>query len=282
MNGSSTTHRPRRLLPTCILIDTQSSSCGDQRWVWKGMQAVVKKWCIECVACQVSKVTKHTVPTLWEIPVPSRGFTEVSLNIVGLLPPWQGFCYLLTMIDRNTRWLEVAELKDINATTVVAACVRTWVSRYGVPVTLVTDRGSQFTGELWSSMCIQLQISHQTTTAYHSKSNGFIEHFHHSLKAALQAKCQTAIWSAELPLILLGIQSAPRESDAVSSFERTFRVPLILPGEFWGFAETPNQEFLTEFQHSIEVNALPHTLLNWSISPAIPADLASRNLSLFE
>ena len=65
-------------------------------------------------------VTRHTVPELWEIPVPSRRFTEVNIDIVGPLPPWEGFRYLLTMIDRNTRWIEVTELNDIFTTTVVS------------------------------------------------------------------------------------------------------------------------------------------------------------------
>ena len=43
------------------------------RWVWKGRQSDVSKWCKECIPCQVAKVTKHTVPELREIPVPPGG-----------------------------------------------------------------------------------------------------------------------------------------------------------------------------------------------------------------
>ena len=131
---------------------------------------------------------------------------------MGPLPPSQGFRYLLAMIDRNTKWLEVTELDDVTASTVVSGFLRTWVSRYGVPVTVVTERGSQFTGELWSTMCKKLHISHRTTTSYHQESKGMIERVH--------------------------------------------RVPPILPGDFWGSAETPNQEFLTEFQRVIGASTL--------------------------
>ena len=85
------------------------------------MQTDVSKWCKECIQCQVSKVTRQSVPKLREIPVPSRRFTEVNLDIVGPLPPSQGFRYLLTMIDRNTRWIEVTELNDISAASVVSS-----------------------------------------------------------------------------------------------------------------------------------------------------------------
>ena len=63
-------------------------------------------WCKECIPCQVSKITRHMVPELREIPVPSRRFSEVNLDIGGPLPPSQWFCYLLTMIDCNTKWIE--------------------------------------------------------------------------------------------------------------------------------------------------------------------------------
>ena len=129
------------------------------------------------------------------------------------------------MIDRNMRWLEVTELDDVTASTVVSGFLRTWVSRYGVLVSMVTDRGIQFTGKLWSTMCMKLHISHRTMTSYHPESNGMIERVHRTLKASVRAKCQSASWMSELPLILLSLRSAPRESDAVSSFERTFRVP---------------------------------------------------------
>ena len=127
-----------------------------------GMQADISRWCKECIPCQVSKVTK-----LREIPMPSRQFTEVKHDIMGPLPR-----YLLMMIDRNTRWLEVTKLDDISVSAVVSGFLRTWVSRYGVPVTVVTDRGSQFTGELWSTMCKKLHSFHWTRMSYHPEIPG--------------------------------------------------------------------------------------------------------------
>ena len=115
-------------------------------------------------------------------------------------------------------------------------------------------------------MCKKLHIFHRTTMSYHPESNGIIERVHRNLKASLKAKCTSSSWTSELPLILLCLRSAPEESDAISSFKRTFRVPLILPGDFWGLAETPNHEFLTEFQRAIGASTLPRTLPNRSVA----------------
>ena len=87
--------------------------------------------------------------------------------------------------------MDITELDDVNASTVVLGFLRTWVLRYGVPVTVVTDRCCQFTGKLWSTMCKKLHISHRTTTSYHPESNRMIERVHRTLKASLRAKCQS-------------------------------------------------------------------------------------------
>ena len=246
-----------------------------RRWLWSRMQADISAWCKQCLQCQTSKVTRHTVPELQEIPIPTRRFTEVNVDIVGPLPPSQGYRYLLTMIDRNTRWVEVLELQDISSSTVVSGFLQAWISRFGVPVTVVTDRGCQFTGESSSTMCSQLHISHRTTTSYHPQNNGMIERIHRNLKSSLRAKCVSANWVSELPFILLGLRVAPCESDSISSFKRVYGVPPILPGEFWSGPETPNPEFLTKFQQALSFYSPPTSSPNRSVQPFLPADLVS-------
>ena len=95
------------------------------------------------------------------------------------------------------------------------------------------------------------------------------------MKASLRAKCKSSSETSELSLILLGIRSAPQESDAIWSFKRTIGVPPILPGNFRGSAETPNLEILTEIQRAIGASMSPRTLPNRSVILAVPDDLAS-------
>ena len=76
-------------------------------------------------------------------------------------------------------------------------------------------------------------------------------------------------------MILLGTCSALRETDAISSFERTFGIPPILSGDFWGHAETPNEDFLADFQNAIQ----PSTKPNRTETPSVPGDLYTCKLS---
>jgi transposase InsO family protein len=78
-----------------------------------------------------------------------------------------------------------------------------------VPETITSNRGPQFTSNLWFKLCEMLNISHRQTTAYYSKLNGAVERLHH-LKDAPRASAAMATWTEELPLVLLGLHTQPR------------------------------------------------------------------------
>jgi transposase InsO family protein len=139
--------------------------------------------------------------------------------------------YLLTIIDRTTRWLEATPLRTMDARTCADALVASWVSRYGVPSQITTDRGRQFTSEIWAVLCARLGISHITTMAYHPQANGMVERAHRQLKDALRAQLVGGDWPLHLPWVLFGLRAAPREDSAISSEELVLGAPLTLPGE---------------------------------------------------
>ena len=104
------------------------------RFVWKGMATDVGRWCKECQACQKAKITTQPSAPVQPIPVPSRRFTHIHVDLVGpLTASTEGFTHVMTIIDMTTRWMEVLPLASTTATACADAIVAGWISRLGVP-----------------------------------------------------------------------------------------------------------------------------------------------------
>lgn len=56
------------------------------RYFWPNLDKTVKQFCVECVACQQSKVQRHTKSAVQEFDLPSARFQTVHIDIVGPLP----------------------------------------------------------------------------------------------------------------------------------------------------------------------------------------------------
>ena len=160
--------------------------------------------------------------------MPDFRFTALHLDIVGPLPESEGHSYLLTVIDRFSRWLEAIPLVDITAKTCATALLRHWVARYGVPASIVTDRGRQFTSELWAELAQVLGISRRQTTSYHPQSNGLIERQHRILKDRLIARACASHKTSWMSL--LGMRTSIREDSGCSPSDLLYGSPLRLPG----------------------------------------------------
>ena len=218
------------------------------RFVWPKMSSEIGSWSRSCLQCQRSKINSHVKSSVPQISVPGRRFSHVHIDIVGPLPSSHGFSYLLTMIDRSTRWPEVVPLSSITAESCVRAFISTWISRFGVPDTLTSDRGSQFTSSIWTAVCRELGITVSRTTSYHPQANGMIERFHRSLKVALRARAAGSNWFQHLPLVLLGLRTVPKEDTGFCSAEAVYGSTLSVPGEFLSVPEFPPDSFLRKIQ----------------------------------
>lgn len=216
-----------------------------QRYIWPGMNKDVKLWARSCHRCQVSKVGRHTKTPVGSIPTSAR-FHTVHIDIVGPLPQSHGYRYLVTMIDRFTRWMEVVPVTSISAETVANAFVSSWVSRFGVPEVIISDQGTQFESTLWHILMQRLGIQRRRTTAYHPACNGAVERFHRSLKNAIRANCTNGSWYTYLPTILLGLRSSVNTS-GFSPAQLLYGEQLNIPGSFIEPPEftEPNSDYLS-------------------------------------
>ncbi|KAL3251712.1 hypothetical protein MRX96_000380 [Rhipicephalus microplus] len=105
------------------LFATESStpriSCRNPVYVWliassqggiNEPRIDVRRWTRACLKYQLTKVQCNTVSPLATFTPPDSGFSHVHLDLVGPLPSSQSSRYMLTCVDRFTRWPEALSL----------------------------------------------------------------------------------------------------------------------------------------------------------------------------
>ena len=105
----------------------------------------IKRSCKACIPCQQPKVGVHTKSPFQRFEPVSSKLAHVHVDIVGPLPLSKGFCYILTIVDRFTRWLKAIPLPDITAQSVVDTFLLHFVGCYEASETITADRGREFT-----------------------------------------------------------------------------------------------------------------------------------------
>ncbi|BHF71785.1 hypothetical protein SprV_0401484500 [Sparganum proliferum] len=229
-----------------------------ERFVWPGLNKDVKAWTRSCLCCQRNKVQRHNKSPSGTFPSPDAQFNHVHLDVVGPLPPSNGYTHLLTCVDRYTRWPEAIPLPNVQAETIVKAFVSHWVAIFGAPSMITTDRGAQFESTLFQTLLNFLGCTRIRTKAYHPAANGMVERFHRQLKTALRAAEDPENWSDNVPVALLGIRAALKSDLDCSAAELVFGTTLRLPGEMVtptsrGAEETPENfvHRLRQFMRSL-------------------------------
>lgn len=220
-----------------------------KKFIWHGITKDAKLWASHCLACQRSKVHRHTESGVGTFEQPRRRFGHIHVDIVGPLPPSEGHRYLFTIIDRSTRWPEAVAMKDATTESCVVSLLSQWISRFGLPDDITSDRGSTFTSQLWTSLARLLGTTVHHTTSYNPESNGMVERFHRTLKAALMSRCTSPDWFSQLPWVMLGLRTTPKEGMDVSSAEMVYGDPLQVPADF--FPPTSSHEDLDRLRQTV-------------------------------
>ena len=181
-------------------------------------------------------------------------------------------------MDRFTRWCDAIPLQQSDALSVTKALLRHWISRFGVPTTITTDRGQQFESRLLKSLFQLLGTSRIRTTAYHPAANGMVERFHRQLKDSLRATENVSTWFDALPLILLHLRTTLKPILGCSPAQLVYGTTLRIPGEFLHTSPTVTSApvYVQELQllmQALQPPSVDHHLSTASSTGYVPSAL---------
>ena len=154
--------------------------------------ALLDKYCSDCAVCRATKSPNHSTagnPVYTAIPEPPM--RSVAMDVFAMPEVTvEGETYdcVILAVDRHSGYIvavpgKKSKKKDkkdkhgvgLQAKTVAKAMIRHWLTIFDVPAVIRTDRGSQFVGTWFKTMCKHMGIRHAKTVAYHSRSNGRAE-----------------------------------------------------------------------------------------------------------
>ena len=146
------------------------------------------------------------------------------------------FKFVFVLIDKFSKWIEYMPL--VKATSEKAVeFLNQIIHRYGVPNSIITDLGTQFTGTTFWDFCDDRGIVVKYVSVAHPRANGQVERANgmiiDALKKRLYAENDRAPgrWMKELPAVVWGLRTQASRNTSVSPYFMVYGTEAMLPSD---------------------------------------------------
>lgn len=204
-----------------------------QYYKWPRMKSDIKNFIKTCESCQKNKLVRKkskepmVITTTSETP-----FERIFLDIVGPLPLSEnGNKFILTLQDDLSKYSQAYAIPNHEAGTIAKKLVHDFICKHGIPSTIVTDQGKDFTSNLLKQIAKLFKIKQINCTAYHPQSNGALERSHHTLADYLKhyIRENQTDWDEWLDFAMFSYNTTVHTSTKYTPFELIFGTKANLP-----------------------------------------------------
>ena len=200
---------------------------------WPGISNEIVRYVKNCSEC--SRDAKPNKEPLIPTPLPDHPWQKVGSDLLTL----DGSTYLL-VVDYFSRYPEVIQLRKTTTQSVTNA-LRSIFSRHGIPETLVSDNGPQYSSEEFRAFASRYGFAHVTSSPRYPQSNGLAERTVKTVKKLLKE-------SSDPHLSLLSYRATPlpwcKLSPAELLMGRRVRTDVPITGSLL----TPQWKYIQEFR----------------------------------
>ena len=188
---------------------------------WPGMNSEVKALVERCAVCAEFQARNASQP-MQSPQLPDRPWSKVATDLFTV----SGKNYL-TVVDYYSDFVEVGELEDTTSRAVIQV-LKEQFSRHGIPDTVVSDNGSQYSSQEFHEFSLSWEFNHVTSSPHYPKSNGKAES---SVKTVKQLFKKADRDGKDPWLSLLDYRNTPTEGIGDSPAQRLMsrRTQPLLP-----------------------------------------------------
>jgi hypothetical protein len=124
------------------------------------------------------------------------------------------------MIDYFTKWANAVPLVNKEAPTVAEGIFNGWYLQYGLPNSIHTDQGSEFTNDVLKHLNQRATVDAEFTTPYNPSANGEVERFNRTLGDCLScyAESNPGLWHKYLPGVLFAYRTSVHATTGYTPF----------------------------------------------------------------
>ena len=198
-----------------------------QHYWWSGIRRDIADFVYRCLCCQQVKA-EHLRPggEFQGLPIPEWKWDRITMDFVAGLPRTsRGFDSIWVIVDRLTKSAHFLPVQSsFSAERLARIYIREVVRLHGVPVSIISDRGSQFTSSFWRTFQDELGTRVDLSTAFHPQIDGQSERTIQVLEDMLRA-CVLEFggqWDQFLPLAEFAYNNSYHSSIQMAPFEALY------------------------------------------------------------
>jgi len=182
-------------------------SMASRVFFWPRMRKDVEQYVQNCHTCRRSKAPRDKYNGLLHpLPIPQAYWKDISMDFVVGLPESHSCNAILVVVDRLSKERHYIACTDKNNGTSAentAKMLMEHVWKYhGLPTSIISDRGTQFTSLLWKTLCKSLGITAKLSTSFHPETDGQSEIANQEMERYLRTFCNYGQddWTTILPV----------------------------------------------------------------------------------
>ena len=182
---------------------------------------------------------------------PTQSFSEhapsfnyrISMDTKGPIShPSHNKSYIHVIIDAFIHFVVTVPIKSNNAKTAIKNLLHHWIIKFGPPIYLVTDRGSEYVNKEMAQLCTLMGTRHSPRTTYYPWTNGLVEVQNRNLGTHLRMFLHDTPkdWAFQGPMYAYAHNSQPSSELNISPDEIVFHTRPRIPLTFdLNLIETP-------------------------------------------
>ena len=189
-----------------------------RRFYWATWKTDVKKYCKTCTECSTYHRGKLSRQGRLNPVLAGAPYERWYIDLTGPHPKSdRGHVYILTCIDGFTKWAEAFPLRNKEADTIARVLVEQVFTRFGVPLSILSDQGKEVDGKVMQEVCRLFGIEKLRTSAYKPSTN-IVERFHRTMNSVLakMVSSHQKDWDSRLPFAMAAYRASRHDSTGYS------------------------------------------------------------------